>query len=404
MTLALLLIDAVLLGASCLTFIPVLFLFLQIVVSAAIRRSVESPTTGSARTTGFTVLMPAHDEAAGIQEPIRSVLAQCGPLDRLVVIADNCSDATAAVARALGAEVIERRDPGRRGKGYALDFGIRWLDRQGAASVVVVIDADCSIAPLGLERLVRDCMASGRPVQGLYLMRAPPGARLGMRVAEFAWLVKNKLRPVGSAVWGWPCQLMGTGMAFPWHAIRQAELASGHLVEDMQLGLDLARLGSPPMFCRDAMVTSTFPVAREAVDSQRARWEHGHLSVIAGVVPRLLWRALVARDPLLLGMVLDVAVPPLAALILSLVGLMLLDVGWWWMSDHILPAGVTFASLLVMAVNILFAWWREGRRIIAIQELLGLPLYVLAKIPVYIRVFTKRQVEWVRTKRDDGRR
>ena len=397
------LLDGLLMLASCLLAVPVSILLLQLVASALSRREVDLPVTTGQRTPAFTVLMPAHDEAAGIEAPIRAVLSQCQAGDRLLVVADNCSDATAAVARAAGATVIERHDLTRRGKGYALDFGVRWLERNGAPSVVVIVDADCIVAPLALERLAGVCLASGRPVQALYLMHAPKGARLGLRIAEFAWLVKNKLRPLGSAVLGWPCQLMGTGMAFPWAAIRHADLASGHLVEDMQLGLDLASAGTPPLFCSQAVVTSTFPVAREAVDSQRARWEHGHLSIIVEVVPRLLWRALTRRNPALLGMVLDVAVPPLASLILSLVGLAVLDAVWWWVSGRAYPMGVTFAMLSLMTVGVLFAWWREGRGIIDIPELLGLPLYALAKIPVYIRVFTKRQVEWVRTKRDDRR-
>lgn len=398
-----LLIEALLTLASCLLAIPVSILLLQLAASAAARRQVEPTVAAGKRTGAFTVLMPAHDEAGGIEAPIRAVLSQCAPGDRLLVVADNCSDTTAAVARALGATVIERQDPNRRGKGYALDFGIRWIEAGGAPAVVLIIDADCIVAPQALERLAGACLASGRPVQALYLMHAPVGARLGLRIAEFAWVVKNKLRPLGSAALGWPCQLMGTGMAFPWAAIQHAKLATGHLVEDMQLGLDLAETGSPPMFCRPALVTSTFPVAREAVDSQRARWEHGHLSIIVAVVPRLLWRALVQRNPALLGMVLDVAVPPLASLILSLAGLALLDAGWWWASGRVLPMGLTFALLSMMTIGVLFAWWREGQGIIGAAELLGLPLYALAKIPVYIRVFTKRQVEWVRTKRDDRR-
>jgi hypothetical protein len=46
------------------------------------------------------------------------------------------------------------------------------------------------------------------------------------------------------------------------------------------------------------------------------------------------------------------------------------------------------------------AWFREGRHVVSLGEMLALPWYVAAKIPVYIRLFTKRQVEWVRTKRD----
>src|SRR3954468_13749647 len=66
------------------------------------------------------VLVPAHDEEAGIARTLGDLLPQLGPGDRLVVVADNCADGTAAVARGAGAEVLERTDPDHRGKGYAL--------------------------------------------------------------------------------------------------------------------------------------------------------------------------------------------------------------------------------------------------------------------------------------------
>src|SRR5262249_28274109 len=140
---------------------------------------------------------------------------QLAPGDRVLVVADNCADDTAAVAAAAGAEVVQRRDPMCRGKGYALDFGVRHL-AQDPPDVVIVVDADCAVAPGALARLASECSAGGRPVQALYLMHAPPGAGLRTRIAAFAWIVKNKVRPLGGQRAGWPCLLMGTGMAFGW--------------------------------------------------------------------------------------------------------------------------------------------------------------------------------------------
>jgi cellulose synthase/poly-beta-1,6-N-acetylglucosamine synthase-like glycosyltransferase len=407
------LIDPLLGLLSLIVLVPAVVLCLELVMAWLRTRAVpavalrETGVAGSAltdamssRTVSLAVLMPAHDEAAGIEAAIRPVLTQLGPRDRLLVVADNCSDATAAIARAAGAEVVERHDGVRRGKGYALDFGVRWLERD-APGVVVIVDADCIVAPGALERLATRCIASARPVQALYLMRAPAGASLGLRIAEFAWLVKNKLRPLGAAALGWPCQLMGTGMAFPWSLIERAPLASGHLVEDMQLGLDLATGGTPPLFCGDALVHSVFPTDSRAVQSQRTRWEHGHLSMIASAVPRLLGHALMARRAALLGMTLDLAVPPLASLVLAVVILAVVDALWWASGGSPLACMLATAALAAIGVGVMLAWTRDGRHIVTLRELMRMPLYVAAKIPVYARLFTKRQVEWVRTKRDD---
>ena len=128
---------------------PAAVLLLQVLAGRLARRRLDgSAARRPARAGTLAVLMPAHDEAGGIEPAIRAVLAQLAAGDRLLVVADNCSDATAAVARAAGAEVIERSDRVRRGKGYALDHGVRWLE-QAPPAAVVILDADCIAAPRG---------------------------------------------------------------------------------------------------------------------------------------------------------------------------------------------------------------------------------------------------------------
>jgi cellulose synthase/poly-beta-1,6-N-acetylglucosamine synthase-like glycosyltransferase len=388
---------------SALMLVPAAVLLLQIVAAAWCGEARMAAEPRPTRAGTLAVLMPAHDEAAGIEEAIRAALAQLGSGDRLLVVADNCTDATAALARAAGAEVVERQDSVRRGKGYALDHGVRWL-AQAPPAAVVILDADCIAAPDSLQRLAGTSLATGRPAQGLYLMHAPPGARLELRIAAFAWIVKNKLRPLGAAVLGGPCQLMGTGMAFPWPMLRDAPLATGHLVEDMQLGLDLARSGNAPLFCPGAGVSSVFPQDRSAARTQRTRWEHGHLSMLFAVGPRMLALGLVRGRPALMAMALDLMVPPLAALVLLLGALAGIDAAWWFGSGDAVPFAAALVALILVTVAVLIAWWRDGRRLIGLRELFGLPLYIAAKLPVYLRLLGKRQVEWVRTKRDGAGR
>ena len=397
----------VLLLTTALVAVPVGVLFLQL-TAATLRReapadvvSAVAAVSAAPARAGFAVLMPAHDEAGGIAAAIAAVRAQLGARDRLLVVADNCSDATAASARAAGAEVIERTDAQRRGKGYALDHGVRWLERAPPV-VVVVVDADCIVAPGALERLTQRCLATARPAQALYLMHAPPGAGLGLRIAAFAWVVKNRLRPLGGAALGWPCQLMGTGMAFPWTLIRSAPLASGHLVEDMELGVALARAGAAPLFCAQALVSSVFPSDAAGARAQRRRWEHGHLSVLAATGPRLLAQALLRRDGALAALALDLMVPPLAALALALTALLVIGAAWWGFTADALPVALAALAMGLFGAVVMAAWWRGGRQLVTLRELVALPWYVAAKIPLYVRLFTKRQVEWVRTKRDDG--
>ena len=350
----------------------------------------------------LAVLMPAHNEASVIRQALGSVFPQLNPGDRLLVVADNCSDDTAIVAAAAGAEVVERHDPQRRGKGYALEFGVRHFELS-PPDTVIIVDADCELSPQCLDHLARVCVHTGRPVQALYLMRAAPGAGLTTRIAEFAWVVKNHARPLGYHRLGMPCQLMGTGMAFPWNQIRAAPLASGHIVEDMQLGLHLAGEGWPPVFCASALVTSAFPIGAEALTAQRTRWEHGHLGLIASHAPRLLWRSLMRGEARTAAMVLDLCVPPLAALLLMSLAVWSLAAVLLAMGGAVLPLALSTFLLAMLCLAVMLAWWRFGRQIVSLRELLAAPAYALAKLPIYAKLLTKRQAEWVRTKRNDER-
>lgn len=390
-------------GVLLITASVMLILALVLIVQViAARRPSDSPSPRKlTHRPSVAVLMPAHNEAAGIAVSIRSLLPQLRADDRLLVVADNCDDATAALATALGVQVVERFDTVRRGKGYALDFGVRHLERGDSPEVVVIVDADCELHEGALDRLARQCVQSGRPVQALYLMRAPSGSGLKTRIAEFAWVVRNQVRPLGWHRLGLPCQLMGTGMAFPWESIQTAVLASGHIVEDMQLGLDMANAGTPPVFCSQALVTSVFPLADAGIVAQRTRWEHGHLGMIGSrALPMLVW-ALIKRQPHLAAMALDLCVPPLASLalllIMTLLGGALLLVG-----GIQVPFVLSLLAVALFVVAIGIAWHRFARHIVSFAELLSVPRYILAKIPIYVRLFTKRQIAWVRSERGDA--
>jgi cellulose synthase/poly-beta-1,6-N-acetylglucosamine synthase-like glycosyltransferase len=374
-------------------------LLVQVLASALPPR--RQPGAAIARDgTRVAILVPAHDEAPGIATTLAALLKQLAPGDRLLVVADNCSDDTAHVAAAAGAEVVERRDPARRGKGYALDFGVRHLEA-APPDVVVIVDADCELHPGGLDQLASTCIRAGRPVQALDLMRAPAGAALKTRIAELAWLVKNQVRPLGYRRLGLPCQLMGTGMAFPWRLIRTAPLASGHTVEDLSLGLELAAAGAAPLFCPDALVTSVFPTDAQGAADQRTRWEHGHVGVIVREAPRAFWRSLSQRRPALAAMALDVCVPPLTILVLLLLAQAVLDAIVAAAGGAGAPLWLALAALAMVVLAVAIAWLRFGRSVVTLGELLGAPSYILGKLPLYARFFRRGKREWVRAHRDE---
>jgi cellulose synthase/poly-beta-1,6-N-acetylglucosamine synthase-like glycosyltransferase len=385
--------------AGALLLIPAFTLLLQVVLAARPVDRSDRKDMGPERP-HIAVLVPAHDEATVLAETLRALRAQLRAGDRLVVIADNCADDTANIAASEGAEVAVRDDPSRRGKGYALDYGVRFLEND-PPEVVLIIDADCLVQGHAVDRLARRCKATGHPVQAAYLMTTPPDAGLGMRIAALAWLLRNYVRPLGFARIGLPCQLMGSGMAFHWADIRSAELASGHIVEDMVLGLQFAQRGIAPLFAPEARVTSIFPEDPVGLATQRARWEHGHLGVILKDAPRHLLNGIRERNIALLALVADLCIPPLALLGMLVTADVLLATALHSHSGTTLPLVLALAGFAMLAAAGTIFWATHGKTLVPFSALVHVPWYAVRKVPLYLKFIAERQIEWVRSKRKD---
>lgn len=385
-------------GISLVLLVPALTLLVECVT--ALRWPSRPGATSAAPS--LALLMPAHNEATGISQTLATLVPQLFPHDRLLVVADNCTDDTAAVARQAGATVVERVDPQRRGKGYALDFGLQQLAAD-PPEVVVLVDADCDVYPGAVAALAQQAQRTQRPCQGIYLMETPAQPSLKDGVSAFAFKVKNQVRPLGLFNLSQPCLLTGTGMAAPWSALTEVNLASGHIVEDMKLGLDLAVAGHAPRFCPAAKVISRLPDSDQAATSQRTRWEHGHLQVVRSLAPTLLGQALRQRRLDLLALALELAVPPLSLLVMLTVALAGINGLWGGITQQWLPTQITLAALAAVGVAIGAAWARHGRSDLSLAQLAAIPLYILGKIPLYFKFLVKPQQDWVRTERSSSK-
>jgi cellulose synthase/poly-beta-1,6-N-acetylglucosamine synthase-like glycosyltransferase len=392
-------LDAILSIFVAMLLVPIAVLAIEVLAAVWGRRTVLA---ASGARLPVAILIPAHNEEGGISATLRSIAPQLEEHDRLIVVADNCTDATAAAAKAEGAEVVARTNLERRGKGFALDFGLTYL-RPNPPDIVIVIDADCHVAPGAIDRLARLCASWRRPVQALYLMHNQSNPPLRMRVAEFAWVVKNWVRPMGLGKLGLPCQLMGSGMAFPWTSISALDLADANIVEDMKMGLELARRGLPPLFCPEGLVHSVFPTHEKGIKDQRTRWEHGHLGTILNEAPTLFLQGLKEMNVSQMALALDLCVPPLALLLLQVLVFWMVAAIFFAATGYRAPLLITSSAAVVFGLAVLTAWVSHGRRIISFPSLLSACFYPLWKIPMYVQFVFSRQSEWVRSKRDKDR-
>ncbi|MEM7592493.1 MAG: glycosyltransferase family 2 protein [Cyanobacteria bacterium P01_A01_bin.83] len=346
-----------------------------------------------------TVLIPAHNEAEQITEVIEVLLPQLTNQDQVIVIADNCHDNTAELAKATGVTVLEREHLTKRGKGYALDYAMQHIKHQ-PPEVLVILDGDCILEPNTIKNITCLSSATGRPVQSTYLMQQPENPSLKDNISMFSIKVKNLVRLLGLKRLGWHSLLTGSGMAFPWSLISQVSLAGSKTTDDMQLTVDLALAGSTPVFCEDALVIGRL-MKDEDAQSQRSRWEHGHLEMIGVEVPRLLKAFLTTGRLAALGLALDILIPPLSLLVMTWVATMVA------ISLAIIFTNLALAPLLVTSVagfflfgGVFLAWIKFGRSDLPLANLIAIPFYILGKIPIYLKFLTKPQSRWLKTERD----
>lgn len=348
----------------------------------------------------IAVVVPAHNEAAHITKMLRALQAHLRPENRVLVVADNCTDDTFEVARSLGVEALRRNDPSKRGKGYALDFAIKHL-AANPPDVVVVMDADCYASPGSIAQLASWAWAYDRPVQAQYEMLLPPGSDSpALAIADFSYRVKAIIRLLGLQRLGWPCGLMGTGMALPWSVISRARLANAEIVEDLLMSLELARDGKAPLYCYDAKITSTFPSSVEGQKSQRERWETGHLNMILRVLPKMVFASLTTGNWRLLALAADTAIPPLALLALLIAFHLGASVLFAVVTGSGLPVALGIVNAFVFFAAIVIAWRAAfpGKGMATL--FLRVPSYVFGKLGIYLKVLLRRRIEWVRTQRE----
>jgi cellulose synthase/poly-beta-1,6-N-acetylglucosamine synthase-like glycosyltransferase len=354
----------------------------------------------------YKILVPAHNEASIVGKTLAKLIAELpdsnsGPNpENIILVADNCTDSTAGIARSLGVAVLERNDVTHRGKGFALDFGIQYLKANSYPDVLVIMDADCETSKSSLSALIDLAAASGKPAQMINIMRVVENAGIKQKIAGFAWILKNKIRPLAVYRMGLPTALTGTGMAFPWQVLETVKMGHVNIVEEMQLGIDCAINGFPTVFCPAAVVYSDFPEQSSAELTQRTRWEHGHLLTILHQLPILVKASYRQKNWRLFAMALDIGVPPLSLLVMLALGALVALSVSSWITGSPRAFFMVLASFFYFAAMLASVWLRYGRDYLSAKELSSIPLYVVSKLSIYLAFIFKRQKEWVRTDRD----
>jgi cellulose synthase/poly-beta-1,6-N-acetylglucosamine synthase-like glycosyltransferase len=337
----------------------------------------------------LAVVIPAHNEHDAIGSCLAS-LAQCRRINELAevfVVADNCTDDTAALARAAGLQVLERTNHQLRGKGYALHFAFEQLLKKDFDGFLI-IDADAEVAAGLIEEFANGFARGAKAMQCPYLVANPEQSRLlGLALRAF-----NAVRPRGRARLGLSAGILGNGFALSRAVLQTVPYTADSIVEDLEYHINLVQAGVRVEYLESTWVKATMPVGGAGQASQRARWEGGRVAILRERGGWLFSRVL-RSEWRFAEVLMDLLTLPLAFHVLLLLTALLLP------STFGRTAAV--AGLLIVAVHILAAVQDGDSVSDDLRTLAKAPLYVLWKLNQIPRILksSSRSTPWIRTAR-----
>lgn len=373
--------------------IPALYMSLLAVLSLRPRQ--RQPHSRAHR---LAVLIPAHDEATTIGTLLSGLRAQDYPPSHLSihVVADNCSDRTAEVARTQGAVVHERTDVARPGKGAALNWLTqRVLDQVPDVDALVFLDADSRVEPTFLGALSGALAGGARAVQALNLVEDVSARPLGvLRVVSFHLFCELRLtayeRLSGSA------GLRGNGMCIRREILVGRSWDEDGVVEDIGFNLQLLDEGERVAFAPDAAVRSLMPDRLSDALGQTTRWERGKFDLFAPAL-RVLARGLLLRDRARIVAAVDVLLPPTSVLVAG---------GGMGMVVGVVTGSTSLIALSMLGLIAFGGYLARGIALAAVsplrlcRALAFAPAFVGWKLWVMARVaYGAGRGEWVRSSR-----
>lgn len=348
----------------------------------------------------FVIVVPAHNEEAGIGRTLTELarMAWEPRFQRVVVVADNCTDRTADIARLHGAEVFERNDATRRGKGYALDYAFRRLlsEPANAWHAAVVIDADTVASSNLLDAISRQLDCGARAVQATYLAFPRRGA-LSV-ITQVALTAIHVVRSTARERLGLSAGLKGNGMAFTRALLASTPHAAYSRTEDLEFGVQLALAGVRVAYAGDAVVWGDMPSNDAVATTQRERWIGGRMEVAHAYVGQLLRAAVRRRSLMRADAAIDLLIPPVSVLAITAVLGTVLSVvavfGGAWMA--LLIWGTALAAL---AAHVFDAAERAGQTRDLLSLVTDVPRYAFDKLRITLRAPARFGDAWVRTAR-----
>lgn len=356
------------------------------------RQPVVAADKAGSTNLALTIVVPAHNEEFLVGRCVASLRASAGSTARILVIAHNCSDSTAARAAEAGGEVLVYNDPTAAGKGFALRHGFEHALATGADAVMVV-DADSIVSANTIAAVLAVFSAGAHVLQCRYEMFSTTD-RSSTRLSALAFRGFNVIRPRGRGRLGLSAGILGNGFAIARKILEAIPYDAFSVVEDLEYHLHLVMAGEKVHYLNQALISADFPESRAGEAVQRSRWEGGRLHTARVWVLPLMGKILRGRLSLFEPLC-DLSGLPLAYGVFALLLAVCLPLAWlrWYAA----------VSLAIVLAHVLAAAW-VGPDFFGTLKLLALvPVYILRKlwmIPGVLRGSSSKAA-WVRTERNN---
>ena len=367
----------------------------------------------------FALIVAAHNEEKVIAQLVESLNELKYPrnLFDVFVVADNCDDKTAQRAKAAGANVIERFDMTKRGKGYAMEYAFDHLfAMEKKYEYICVFDADNIVKNDFLLHMNNKINEGYRAVQGYLDSKNPNDSWLTFSYSFWYW-INNRVSQLARSNLAFGCRLGGTGFAVESELIKKYGWGATCLAEDTEFTLKLALNDIKVGWCHEAVVYDEKPISLETSMHQRQRWVQGIADVASRYIKPLAKKAVKEKKAFPFHMIMNFWGDTLysftfifftAVYLLSIFAeknslIYTLLCGMWAEPKNILMLTVFVWGNLFVAFAGLYNDKKLDKNIA--KNSIGFLVYIISWIPVGVMGFLKRNdKEWFHTPHSSGDR
>lgn len=246
----------------------------------------------------FALIISAHNEEMVIANMVESLKLLDYPKEYydIFIIADNCTDNTAQVARDAGAIVYERFNDEKRGKGYALEWMFEKLyNMEEQYDYISIFDADNLVSKNYLQAMNRQANRGYKVVQGYVDSKNPFDSWITSSYSFSFWCV-NRIFQLPRYRLGLCCQLSGTGFIIALETLKKLGWGATCLTEDMEFTMKLALNNEKVAWAHDAVIYDEKPLTLKQSWRQRKRWMQGHADVAVRFFGKLVKKAVKEKN------------------------------------------------------------------------------------------------------------